>query len=78
MTGEYVNGGGALARCGPLRCFQVRVNPCRTRGRADRSLGALWNRRESVSLLSHGEASHPSPVSTLLCCRRVNEPQVYI
>ncbi len=34
-----------------------------------------WN-REKVSLLSHGEVSHPSSVSMLLMCRWVDEPQV--
>ncbi len=35
-----------------------------------------WN-REKVSLLSHGEVSPPSSVSTLLMSRRVNQPQVW-
>ncbi len=36
----------------------------------------LWNRAK-VSLLSHGEVSHPSSMSTLLMCRWVDEPQVW-
>ncbi len=35
-----------------------------------------WNRKK-VRLLSHGKVSHPSSVSTLLMCRRVDEPQVW-
>ncbi len=37
----------------------------------------LEGNRENVSLLSHGKVSLCSSVSTLLMCRRVDEPQVW-
>ncbi len=76
-------GGGVLACGSALVRVRVRVNPCGARGGVDRSHTAVWNRRgrgrgrERVSLLSHGEASHLSSVSTLLKCKQADEPQVW-
>ncbi len=70
-------GDGVLACGSALVRVQVRVNSCGARGGADRSHTAVWNRRERVSWLSHGEASHLSSVSTLLKCRQADEPQVW-
>ncbi len=57
-----------VSRCGWIRAVLVAV-----------LIGyhcCLERNREKVSLLSHGEVSHPSSVSMLLMCRWVDEPQV--
>ncbi len=66
-------------------CFQRFSQSCPGVGESVRCSWRCWSvthcylewNREKVGLLSHGEVSPPSSVSTLLMSRRVNQPQVW-